>query len=193
MMLNPATMTVTDRRNDLANRLQQISTGVNETLSPKQIVRLRQIHRQVSGVGAFTFADVIQALALTDEQREAINRLTSGPGGHHGPPDGGGPPPQPFGKPFSRDDVRQREQTKVAKVVAQLSPQQQETWSTLLGEPFTGELSRDYFGPGAGPGGRGRKFDRRDGHNDDGHNDDDNRDGPRRDARNGPGTSPNDR
>lgn len=142
--LNPATMSTDDRRNDLAARLTQIRTGINDILSPKQILRLRQIQRQLAGVRAFTYTDVIQAMRLTDEQKQTISRLTSGR--EHGPGGPGGP-----SKGGRGEDSRVREAAAVQQVVGQLSPDQQQIWKALLGEPFTGELSREMFGPSGRP------------------------------------------
>lgn len=143
--MNPATMSTDDRRNDLAAKLAQIRTGINDTLSPKQVLRLRQIQRQLAGVRAFTYTDVIQALQLSDDQKQAISKFTNGPERGFGP---GGPGGPGGGSKGGRgEDIRAREAAAAQKVIEQLSPDQQQTWKSLCGEPFTGELSREIFGP----------------------------------------------
>ncbi|CAN5638822.1 serine/threonine-protein kinase [soil metagenome] len=152
-ILNPATMSTDDRRSDLAQRLNQIRTSIRDILSPKQILRLRQIQRQLAGVRAFTYTDVIQSLNLTDEQKQVVSKLASLPHGRGGPDGGpgrglGGPDGPHQGEHGERS--RLREAGVVAQVVSQLNLDQQRVWTELCGEPFVGELSRDVFGPMGG-------------------------------------------
>ena len=123
-----------------AKGVGQLKTELSAILNPAQMDRLAQISRRVRSVAAFSDPDVEQALELTDAQKTVIgqlqnqfdNRRHRGRGPDSGPPDD------------------QDSNNTVISILERLTPDQKQTWQTLVGKPFTGDLS--HFGPGPGRG-----------------------------------------
>jgi serine/threonine protein kinase len=119
---------------------------LNDVLTPTQAKRLREIAWQLQGPKAFSDAAIVDALALTRDQRDAIRGIQSKwDDKHHGP--------GPFSGPR---DGSQREEF-VVQILALLSPQQAEVWKSMAGAKFNGVVfGRDHdHDHGAGPGGPG--------------------------------------
>ena len=142
---------------------------LGDVLKKEQIERIKQIERQQMGMNAFTSAEVVEALKLTDTQKTTIKGIVgdfdkerreimadAGFGGKGGK--GGG-----FGK-FDEETRKklQEAQAKVqkaqtsytSKIVDALDDSQKKTWKELTGAPF--DMTKLQFG---GFGGKGKKKD----------------------------------
>jgi serine/threonine protein kinase len=117
--------------------------ALGEILQPAQLVRLRQIELQLQGPRAFHDSYAVEALKLTPEQRRQIRSLreetvavlfTSAP--EKGRP----------GEGLKREQIEQLHKQEVARIVALLSPEQQERWQELTGAPFEGGPRLGGFG-----------------------------------------------
>jgi hypothetical protein len=115
-----------DEATDAANE------AVLAGLDADQSRRLKQLQRQREGVRALSSDEVVEALGLTDEQRDELAELApqGGPFGGFGPP---------------RNDPRDMEDA-----LAVLTDEQRATWNELVGAPF--RFPEPRFG---GPGGFG--------------------------------------
>jgi hypothetical protein len=123
---------------------------LGDVLKKEQVDRLKQIDRQNMGISAFTDADVVSALALTDSQkisvkgyvtefekdRADINKEARGTGGK------GGFDPEKMAEAGKKVQKVQKEY--VAKAIDVLTDDQKKTWKTLNGEAF--DLSKITFG-----------------------------------------------
>jgi serine/threonine protein kinase len=123
---SPKSATTQERQTEFETLARSIQSELNNILSAAQAERLRQITRQVRGPAAFNDPDVLAALALSPDQRNAIRAIQSryrgappigmagpmsrerserggpgGPSGPGGPPDDRGPglPPDHDGPP----------------------------------------------------------------------------------------------
>jgi len=158
-----------EERTEVTKKIQEINEkAVASALKPEQVKRLHQIEHQAAGVGVFNRPDVIEALKLTDEQKEkvaAINRELAndrrellGAGGGGGRPGAGGA--GGAGGGFGRRDPETTKKldalTKeaMANAVKVLNDEQQKTYKELVGEPTQIPLGTLAFGGGfGGPGG----------------------------------------
>ena len=184
-----------------------------EILLPPQMQRLKQIVWQLDVPAALQDAEVVEALALTDQQRQTIARIAEeyeqkinelmprfgpggpgpgGPGGRGGrrnrdnaqdpqarlfgagnaylvlvqAQDQGNQQPGGQGGQFGeqmrriREQMRQLQQERDAKLLEVLTAEQRGKWQSLLGEPVDVEAIREAarrsFGGFGGPGGFGR-------------------------------------
>jgi serine/threonine protein kinase len=97
--------TTQQRQSEFEELAESIRAELTTILTPPQAERLRQIGRQARGVLAFSDPDVVEALAVTTEQRSAIRRIQGkfrgGPMGDRGGPPGerGGPKGDRGGSP----------------------------------------------------------------------------------------------
>ena len=101
-----------------------------------QLTRLQQIHRQKGGPFAFSDADVAEALALTADQKNRIRIVQAeyrDANFRH--------------SPFAERGPEKSQKDWVASILEQLAPDQIATWKTLTGEPFTGPMHEQHFGP----------------------------------------------
>jgi len=143
---------------------------LGDVLKKEQIDRLKQIDRQQMGVSAFTNAEVVDALKLTDSQKTSVkgisgdfaterreimteaNKDRKGKGGKGGK---GG-----FG--FGIDPETQKKITKVqseavGKIVDLLDDNQKKTWKELIGAEFDLTKLQGGFGGFGGKDGKGFK------------------------------------
>lgn len=116
--------------------------AVQNILTPPQWERVRQIETQVLGPAAFADPAVQQELRLTDEQKEAVDKVLSEAekaqrAGRRASRAGGG-----LGAPFGGRDAEEeakREQAQSGQVLKkledQLTPEQKKRWAALVGKP----------------------------------------------------------
>jgi len=209
-------MTEEEKQKRFAASASQMEATLKAMLTPQQLSRLWQISRQVRAPASFSDSDVVDALALSREEKEAVRRAQAayriamrksfgqhgpgGPGGPDGPHGPGGPPGGPgdaYGAGQEPADISdaflqtQRDDA-VGQILASLSTSQRDTWKKMTGEPFDG-LASIRFGP-SGPGGPGHGRHHRM-HSDHGSPSHDGpggpgHDGPDHDEPNGPGFGP---
>jgi Spy/CpxP family protein refolding chaperone len=170
-----------EERAEIGKKIQELNEkALASALKSEQVKRLKQIENQQGGLGVFNRPDVIEALKLTDEQKEKIAALNrelandrrelmgsargggGGGGGRRGAGGGGGG--GGFGG-FGRLDPEVTKKLEsltkeaVAGAVKTLSDEQKTTYKDLTGEPFElppGTLGFGGFGGGGGfgqPGG----------------------------------------
>jgi Spy/CpxP family protein refolding chaperone len=117
-------------------KLQEIFKEINaeaeklakEILKPEQMKRLKQIEMQQAGVRNFANEETVQALKLTDAQKDKIKRIV----------DDLEKGPQEAFKAAGRDPRKMENLRKDAedKVNAILNAEQKKAYRDLLGEPF---------------------------------------------------------
>ena len=131
-------MTAEQNREHFSKLAGEIQQGL-AALTPAQLTRLQQIYRQDRGPLAFSDADVADALALTADQKSRIRavqaefrdvRFRRPPFGERGP--------------------EKNQKDWIAPILEQLTPDQIAIWKTLTGEPFTGPMHEQHFGPPRG-------------------------------------------
>jgi hypothetical protein len=108
-----------ERFSKMAGEIQQTLAAV---LTSAQVSRLQQVHRQRRGPFAFSDADVVDALALTTEQKDRIRAIQAQARDAR------------FGHPFNDRPASERKDW-VAMILAKLTPEQTAIWKTLTGEP----------------------------------------------------------
>lgn len=154
-------LTSEQKRAKFAGLAGDLEAAVNKILTPKQAMRLRQIARQAAGPAAFSDPEIIDALSLTREQRDAIRGIQSqfmregfrrqGPGRQPPPEQRRGPGPATGPAPSRPEDA-------VSQILSHLTPAQVQTWRDLTGEafirrPFPGRGGPPFGGPDLGRGG----------------------------------------
>jgi hypothetical protein len=123
---------------------------LGDVLKKEQVERLKQIDRQNMGVAAFSDAEVVTSLKLTDSQKTSIKGLSGdfqkdsreirseaglGGGGKGGGGGGrGGFDPEKMAEVQKKVQKVQKEY--VSKAVDLLDDEQKKTWKSLIGEPF---------------------------------------------------------
>ena len=133
----------TEARSKLQANIDQAENSVATILTARQLTRLQQISRQLRGVTAFSDPDVIQALGLSSDQREAIFKIRSD-SDFPGRPAGGPGPLRREESPAAREKA-------VDRVLEILDSRQQAAWKVLVGQPFVGPgipLDRIFGGRG---------------------------------------------
>ncbi|AMV20902.1 Spy/CpxP family protein refolding chaperone [Planctomyces sp. SH-PL14] len=134
---------------------KKVEGQVKELLNEEQWARLGELRIQREGVSALSREEVAKDLALTDEQKEKIAKLSESlrpQFGRGGPGGGGGGGERP-----NFEEMRaQREKTE-GEVMAVLTDDQKAKLEKMKGEKF--EFPRPMFGggQGGGQGGRGRR------------------------------------
>ena len=162
-----------EERTEIGKKMQEINEkAVAGALKPEQVKRLKQIENQQAGLGVFNRPDVVEALKLTDEQKEKIAALnrelandrrelfgSARPGGGGGRPGGGG---GGFGRldPEVTKKLEALTKEATANAVKVLNDEQKAAYKELTGEPFEmpGGAGALGFGGGGGfgqPGGFG--------------------------------------
>lgn len=129
---------------------KKVEGQVKELLNEEQWARLGELRIQREGVGALSREEVAKDLALTDEQKEKIAKLSESlrPQFGRGGPGGGG------GERPNFEEIRaQREKTE-GEILAVLTDDQKAKLEKMKGEKF--DFPRPMFGGGQG-GGRGRR------------------------------------
>jgi hypothetical protein len=117
---------------EIARRSEQ---EVRSTLRDPQIQRLKQVRTQLLGPMAFNEPEMVQALELTEPQRQAMRQIES----------------EAFALLRERQDVTDeaarralREtifKSALEKDLALLTPEQRQKWDARVGPPFTGRLT----------------------------------------------------
>jgi hypothetical protein len=131
-------MAPAERRACLADVAARIEARLDELLTPAQLHRLCQIHRQVRGAAAFADPDIIDAVSLTRDQKARIRALQtrsrgSGSGGRGG------------------NHATTGDETVLRDALALLTPEQVRKWQELIGPPFKrGPASNDRPSRGGG-------------------------------------------
>lgn len=147
-----------ERRARFLEQARADDAAITAALTPQQVQRLRQVALQTRGVAAFREAAVINELKLTAEQRRRLRSIEAetffapherkgpGPGDRKGPGPGDRKGPGPSAD--FRRAYEQRQRAAMERALATLTPQQLQTWRTLIGPPFEGPLP---YGPPFGP------------------------------------------
>lgn len=132
-------------RKEFLEHREASKRAIAQTLNPEQMKRLNQLVLQHRGAAAFGDSTVADELGLTVIQREkiaAIQKERRFPFHWQGP-----------------GHARSRTQTLEKRIAQVLTPDQQEEWQQMLGEPFE-DLKRGRFGDSF-PGTRGKPFNRK--------------------------------
>ncbi len=128
---------------------KQSDAKVAKVLDEKQMKRLKQLQIQREGAAAFTRAEVLGKLALTDEQKAKIKKIQDDARTQ------GRPAFNPDASPEERQAAIAKMQESRAKVLkdikATLSSDQLTAWSELTGKEFKFPQGRGFGGPGGPP------------------------------------------
>ena len=126
-------------------------------LKPEQVKRLRQIDRQNQGVRAFSSADVVETLKLTDSQKSTIKGINEeyqkdsqairtefgiGFGGNKG---NKGAKPDPAKSDEGNKKLDKLRDATIAKISESLTADQKTAWKEMVGEPFDTSKLRGGF------------------------------------------------
>jgi hypothetical protein len=119
---------------------------LGDLLKKEQVERLKQIDRQNMGINAFSDAEVVSALNLTDSQKTSVKGYVTdfgkdsreimteaGFGGGKGGNKGGGDPEK---MADARKKIEKARKEYVGKVVDALTDEQKKTWKGLIGDAF---------------------------------------------------------
>jgi hypothetical protein len=119
---------------------------LGDVLKKEQVERLKQIDRQNMGVNAFTDAEVVEALKLTDTQKTSIKGLVGDFGkdrteimadtGVKGGGFGKLTPEQQEKMAEAQKKVQKAQKEYLGKAADLLTDDQKKTWKTLTGEAF---------------------------------------------------------
>ncbi len=144
-----------DRERQRLALAQQQEAAVAGLLSPEQTLRFEQLAIQRQGPSAFAESEIISALELTTQQRNAIREILDD---QLGP--GFAPPPPPHddhrsdGPPWFRDGVPPRGEQlhdersqSLSKILNLLTESQRRRWKNLTGEPFVWTPRHEHPGP----------------------------------------------
>jgi hypothetical protein len=143
---------------------------LGDVLKKEQIDRLKQIDRQQAGVYAFTNAEVVESLKLTDSQKTSVKGITGdyekesreiraeatkdlkGKGGKGGKGGFGG-----FGRldPEAQKKINKVQKEAIGKIVDLLDDNQKKSWKEMVGAEFDLTKLQGGFG---GFGGKDGKF-----------------------------------
>jgi len=128
---------------------KKVEEKVKGVLNEQQWTRLSELRIQREGVTALSRADVAEKLALSDEQKKEIAKLSASLRPQFGGPGQGGE------RPSREEAAAQREKTQ-KEILALLSEDQKASWEKMQGAKF--EFPRPQFGGGQGGGqGGGRR------------------------------------
>jgi serine/threonine protein kinase len=125
-----------ERQQRLLELARAIDAELQTILNPEQVRRLRQIALQRQGPHAFREADIAAALRLTAVQRSKIRAIEA----------------ETFLPPTDRDErldspreqrmvFEDRWRAALAQIMQLLTPEQQQIWREMTGEPFRGPLT----------------------------------------------------
>jgi hypothetical protein len=129
-------MTAEQKQEHFSKLAGEIQQGLAAALTSVQLTRLQQIHRQKGGPFAFSDADVAEPLALSADQKNRIRAVQAEYRDSH------------FRRPPFADRSQEKMQKDwVAMILEQLTPEQIAVWKTLTGEPFSGPMEDQHFGP----------------------------------------------
>lgn len=140
-------LTEDERRQQIVANAEAHEAQVKEILTENQTERFNQISVQFLGLAAFKEPEIVQALGLTNRQREQIREIERATFARRGPSRGGGPGGRGRGGGDfggrgrrgggGRPSLEDRD-TAVNRVLEILNPEQRATWDALVGEPFEG-------------------------------------------------------
>jgi serine/threonine protein kinase len=122
-------------------------------LNPEQAQRLSQISLQKSGAAVFGDPKVVEALQLTDRQKDQVRAVQHANCRPMGPPPG---PPRIRPHGTKKADVDVSNVSAIDQILDLLTTEQKETWKKLVGTPFTGAVHLGFrrgpvFGPQRNP------------------------------------------
>jgi hypothetical protein len=113
---------------------------LGDVLKKEQVERLKQIDRQNMGINAFTDAEVMTALNLTDTQKASIKSVSAD---FTKDRDENNKEARGDGKNFDKEKfadaqkkIQKIQKESFAKVTDLLTDEQKKTWKTLTGETF---------------------------------------------------------
>jgi len=154
-------------RQEILDKANAGDATLTKILSQPQARRLGELARQARGPFAFHDPDVIEALALTPEQKGQIRAIqeqcmgphflmfvvhrgpgTYGPGGPPPPDDHPGSPPPPPDESAAARAAAHKEA--MDKILAVLTDSQRLAWKQLVGAPFKFKGDLFLFGHGLG-------------------------------------------
>jgi hypothetical protein len=128
-------------KDEFSGFIDKRRTALNTILSTAQFRRLREISRQLRGLDAWRDPDVADALALSDAQRDAIQKLRRRLAEHR-------PPPDPESG-YSEEVEAIKSRRALSEAIELLAPVQRDAWATLTGAPFLGQVYLHHGPPGA--------------------------------------------
>jgi len=130
-------MTPEQKRERFSKMAGEIQQAMAAALTPAQLTRLQQVHRQTRGPLAFSDEDVVETLALTADQKNRIRVVQAEyrDARFQRPPFGDRQGPERVQKDW------------VGMILSQLGAEQIIIWKTLAGEPFTGTVRDQHPGP----------------------------------------------
>jgi hypothetical protein len=141
---------------------KEVYKQLGEVLKPEQIKRIKQIDIQNAGVRAFTRADVVEALKLTDDQKSTVKGLSdeyakdsreirteAGFGGGAGKGKGAGGFDATKMAEMNKKIAKLQKET-VEKISEKLTADQVKTWKELTGDAFDTSKLQGGFGGGFG-------------------------------------------
>jgi serine/threonine protein kinase len=127
-------LTPEERRERFLELARTNDAEVQAILKPEQVRRLRQIALQKQGPMVFREADIAAALRLTPEQRSRIQAIEAETFFFRG--DGRPGSPSSSLRRISDDQIR----SAMKRIMTLLTPEQNQRWRDLTGEPFDGPL-----------------------------------------------------
>jgi len=154
----------------------ETTKALADILTPEQQKRLKQIQLQQRGPQAFSDPDVLKALKLTDDQKEAIKTINEdftqdsrelfqsfgrgNRGAGRGLGGAGGFSPE------NQKKITELRKETMGKVMAVLKDDQKKTWKEMTGDPFEVRFEGQRGGRGGdGNQGQGQRRGRRGGNN----------------------------
>jgi hypothetical protein len=136
------------RMQDLQNAFNQKMSQAAQTsiIDPTQLARYNQLALQFQGYGAFNDPQVQQKLALTDQQRQQLNQFAEQYNQQlNALQQKAQANPQATNQQFNQ--FRQQSMQNINSV---LTPQQQQTWLQMTGQPYNFQWSNYFPPPAAG-------------------------------------------
>lgn len=150
---------MTEIRTEMTKVNEEATKVLNDTLTAEQKSRLKQIEVQQLGLRAFTNAEVVKELKITDEQKAKIKEITDAvqkeltDAGIGGRPMGGrgqgGNQPNAAAQAENRKKRTEINEKAIEKVTAELTDDQKKTLKTLTGEKFDLTKLSGFGGRGA--------------------------------------------
>jgi hypothetical protein len=138
-----------ERQKKMQERTKANDAAIGGILTGDQLARFKQISLQQRGPRAFSDPEVATALGLTSDQKDKIKGIEEVAQGEtrglvQGAAGGGD-------RAEARKKMESLRQATNEKLQGLLTPEQQEKWKSLAGEPFKGEIRRPQF-PGGNRG-----------------------------------------
>jgi len=125
-------------KSKMEERTKETKKAVDDILKPEQVKRLKQISIQQAGARAYSDPEVVEALKITDEQKEKIKGIQE---------DSFKEMPK-RGEGDREENAKKIEAIRKAtkeKVEGVLSAEHKSKLKDLTGEPFKGEIKRPEF------------------------------------------------